>query len=142
MPTGGGGGGVTPSSNPQINSLGVGVAADGTTGDIQLPSGGTLKTSAGTLFISPSNSYTSFGGGFILNASRIITGPSDPGIGGSIFLVPQAFASLPAAAAGNFGTLAVVNNSTVNTFGATIAGGGANKVLAFSDGTNWTVAGI
>ncbi len=40
------------------------------------------------------------------------------------------------------GTHASVNNSNQNIFGATIAAGGSNHVLAYCDGTNWTVAGI
>lgn len=50
----------------------------------------------------------------------------------------QKFANLPTGVAG---MTAYVTDSTVNTWGATIAGGGANKVLAFYNGTNWTVAG-
>jgi hypothetical protein len=38
------------------------------------------------------------------------------------------------------GTLIPVTDSTTNTWGATITGGGANKVLAYWNGTNWTVA--
>lgn len=50
-----------------------------------------------------------------------------------------AFASLPT---GVQGMVAHVSDSTTATWGATIAGGGSNKVLAFYNGTNWTVAGI
>lgn len=49
-----------------------------------------------------------------------------------------AFASLPAGAEG---MLAGVTDSTTATWGATITGGGTNHVLAYFDGTNWTVAG-
>lgn len=49
-----------------------------------------------------------------------------------------AFASLPTGVAG---MLAYVTDASTATWGATIAGGGANKVLAFYNGTNWTVAG-
>jgi predicted phage tail protein len=74
-----------------------------------------------------------------------------------VMLVPQTFAQLPTptiapvpggAGATNTsqtpsqGSLAVVTDSTVNTWGSTIAGGGTHTVLAFCDGTNWTVAGI
>jgi hypothetical protein len=51
-----------------------------------------------------------------------------------------AFASLPACATGTEGSLMPVTNSTTATWGATITGGGANHVLAYCDGTNWTVA--
>jgi hypothetical protein len=40
-----------------------------------------------------------------------------------------------------WGSIAVVTDSTVNTWGSVIAGGGGNVVLAFNDGTNWTVIG-
>lgn len=49
-----------------------------------------------------------------------------------------AFASLPTGVAG---MLAHVSDSSTNTWGATISGGGANTVLAFFNGTNWTVMG-
>jgi hypothetical protein len=32
-----------------------------------------------------------------------------------------------------------VSDSTSTSWGATITGGGANHVLAYCDGTNWTV---
>jgi hypothetical protein len=49
------------------------------------------------------------------------------------------FSSLPASPAE--GMLAGVSDSNTNVWGATIAGGGSNHVLAYFDGTNWTVAG-
>lgn len=54
-------------------------------------------------------------------------------------LSATAFAALPGAPAA--GTLAYVSDSNTVTWGATIAGGGANKVLAWFNGTVWTVAG-
>ncbi len=50
-----------------------------------------------------------------------------------------AFADLPASPSA--GTLAYVTDSNTVTWGATIAGSSTNKVLAFFNGTNWTVAG-
>lgn len=50
-----------------------------------------------------------------------------------------AFASLPVAPAA--GTLAYVTDSNTVVWGDTIAGGDTNKVLAWFNGTNWTVAG-
>jgi hypothetical protein len=49
------------------------------------------------------------------------------------------FANLPAASRGK---IAVVTDSSTATWGATIAGGGANVVLAWHNGTNWTVIGV
>lgn len=56
-------------------------------------------------------------------------------------LTPNTFATLAACAAGIKGQTATVTDSTVNTWGTTITGGGANNVLAFCNGTNWTVTG-
>lgn len=53
-------------------------------------------------------------------------------------LQPVAFTGLPTGAEGD---LACVTDSNTATWGATIAGGGANNVLAYFNGTNWTVAG-
>ncbi len=50
-----------------------------------------------------------------------------------------AFASVPGTAVE--GMLVAVTDSTTNVWGATITGGGANHVLAYYNGTNWTVAG-
>lgn len=56
------------------------------------------------------------------------------------FPQPQsyAFASLPTAGTG---TLAVVTDSNTATWGDTVAGGGANVVLAWFNGSEWTVVG-
>lgn len=50
-----------------------------------------------------------------------------------------AFASAIAAPAE--GTLQAFTDASTNTWGATIAGGGANHVLGYYNGTNWTVIG-
>ena len=47
------------------------------------------------------------------------------------------FGNLPSPATA--GAIAYVTDSTVNTWGSVVAGGGGNKVLAFYNGTNWTV---
>lgn len=51
-----------------------------------------------------------------------------------------AYASRPASP--TEGMLVGITDSNTAVWGATIAGGGANHVLAYYDGTNWTVAGI
>lgn len=70
-----------------------------------------------------------------LSVVRGAAGRAD--LASALRLVPVAFASLPTAAEG---AIASVNDSSTNVWGATIAGGGANKVLAYYNGTNWTVA--
>lgn len=49
------------------------------------------------------------------------------------------FASAPTATAG---TVCYFTDSTVNTVGSTITGGGANKVLGWYNGTNWKVVAV
>jgi len=52
---------------------------------------------------------------------------------------PVTFSNLPSAATAGAGARAYVTDSSTVTFNATIAGGGANRVGAISDGTNWKV---
>lgn len=62
-------------------------------------------------------------------------------IAGTGRLLPTKFAALPAASAANEGSLAAIMDSSTAVWGATIAGGGANHVLGYSDGSAWTVIG-
>jgi hypothetical protein len=59
---------------------------------------------------------------------------------GSLRIDPTAFGNLPTCASDTQGMLKPVSDSTTNTWGARIAGGGSDHVLAYCDGTNWTVA--
>jgi hypothetical protein len=47
--------------------------------------------------------------------------------------------TLPSASVLGAGTRAFVSDSSTTTFNATVAGGGANTVPVFSNGTNWKV---
>lgn len=49
--------------------------------------------------------------------------------------------TLPSAAANAY-KFATVSDSSVTTFGSTVAAGGSSKVMVFSNGTNWTVFAI
>jgi hypothetical protein len=53
---------------------------------------------------------------------------------------PVAFASLDTCNSGAEGKMMGVTDSNTNTWGATVAAGGANHILAYCNGTNWTVA--
>jgi len=53
--------------------------------------------------------------------------------------VPVTVANLPSAATAGVGSRAFVTDSSVSTFGSTVAGGGSTKVPVYSDGTNWKV---
>lgn len=59
---------------------------------------------------------------------------------GSAFVHPATtVASLPAAGTAGQGATAFVTDATATTARSTVAGGGANKVLVMSDGTNWLI---
>lgn len=63
---------------------------------------------------------------------------SEPTIN-ALKIAPATFGALTGPFA--LGQLAVVSDSSVNTWGATVSGGGAFSVLAWYNGTNWTVLG-
>lgn len=54
---------------------------------------------------------------------------------------PQVFANLPSCTGVTAGLEATVTDSNTTTWGANIAGSSTNTVLAFCDGSNWTVYG-
>jgi hypothetical protein len=59
---------------------------------------------------------------------------------GSLRIDPTAFGNLPSCASRIEGMLKPVSDSKTDTWGALITGGGSHHVLAYCDGTNWTVA--
>lgn len=72
------------------------------------------------------------------------------GVAGALTIYPNGYARLGAVASfsaltactsANQFSIAMVPDSSTNTWGATITGSGSDLVLAFCDGTNWTVAG-
>lgn len=54
-------------------------------------------------------------------------------------VTPCTVAQLPAAADAGAGARAMVTDASSTTFAATVAGGGANVVPVFSNGTNWKI---
>lgn len=57
---------------------------------------------------------------------------------GMIGTVPKTFSTLPTCNVTVAGAMIGVTDSNTAAFGATMAGGGANKGIAYCDGTNWT----
>jgi hypothetical protein len=53
--------------------------------------------------------------------------------------LPVTIANLPSASTAGVGSRAFVTDSSVSTFGTTVAAGGSTKVPVYSDGTNWKV---
>jgi hypothetical protein len=58
---------------------------------------------------------------------------------GTVQLDPTTFGNLPSCAAGTEGLQKAISDSTTDMWGATITGGGSRHVLAYCDGTHWTV---
>jgi hypothetical protein len=52
---------------------------------------------------------------------------------------PLTVANLSSAVVSGVGARGFVTDSSVSTFGSTVAGGGSTKVPVYSDGTNWKV---
>jgi hypothetical protein len=57
----------------------------------------------------------------------------------SVQTTPTTFVQLPTATQAGAGTRAFITDGSTATFGATVTGGGSNKVPVYSDGTNWKV---
>jgi hypothetical protein len=121
-------GGVLNIPNYSTGSGTVTTSGTPTTGFISLFTGSTVI----------GNSHLDDG---ITNSGAITS--SEPVVvtgGFGIQLSVSTFASLPTCNSGAEGTTAGVNDSTTNTWGATITGSGTNHVLAYCDGTQYTVA--
>ena len=55
------------------------------------------------------------------------------------YSTPTTVATLASAATAGSGARAFVNDATATTFASIVAGGGANPVPIYSDGTNWRI---
>lgn len=89
-------------------------------------------------------------GDFFVDAYLISTGaqvlqlnPSGGAVsfGGSAIAKVGAASALPTCNSGAEGSTRGVTDSNTSTWGATVAGGSTNHVLAYCNGTNWTVYG-
>lgn len=132
-----GAGGIDGNSGPL--DLRTGQSADGNSGDINIITGGAIANQGNVLI--QGKAVGLYGGDGVRSAEINANGffIDNLTLAGSVVgLAPVAFAGLPTPAEG---MLAWVNDSNTVVWGATIAGGGANKVLAVFNGTNWTVAG-
>ncbi len=114
--TGNGGNGSTTNGNSAnlilaTGSPGAGAGSAGTTGSVQIKPGGSTQFEVKTDAIV---------------CSKPVAFPS------------YTVAGLPSAASYPYHR-AFVTDATATTFASTVAGGGANKVPVFSDGTNWII---
>ncbi len=140
---------VTPSSSTTSDATIVGVrnaisgAPTGTTTAAVAVGGGLSISNCADCFLFGRNGVTTSNNflGLGLSATpelQVVTSGSLT----TLRSAPRTFASLPTCAAGTEGGFAAVTDSSTITWGATITGGGGNHVLAYCDGTNWTVAAL
>jgi len=122
-----------------LNITASGVADANTASWGTVSAKGYLSYDTGKVLIGASSASTDVV--FIRNSNAEIARITSLGAfsAGSIRGTAVAFASVPATPVE--GMLVAVTDSSTATWGATITGGGANHVLAFFNGTNWTVAG-
>lgn len=122
--------GLDNGNNININRYGSGAASTVSIGgtSVQIVDGGHSTTTA--------RFYG--GGGVWLGAS-----PADPGTGNlaARALRSNAVTFTNAIPSPVEGTMQAFTDSSTATWGATITGGGANHVLGYYNGTNWTVMG-
>jgi len=101
----------------------------------------TASATTGIVLESGANNNNFFGGHVAATTAR-----SDSGTGNKFWNVDgvtdvNTFATLATCNAALEGMIKAVSDSNTNVWGAAVAGAGANHVLAYCDGTNWTVAG-
>ena len=140
----GAGPGITTTPGPGTLSIsnsgvlsdvaGPGISVSGPTGNVTIGNTG-LLTVTGT-----ANEITATAGqNPTVALATDITGPNSLTVASFAKVVPTLFAARPGTP--TQGMIASFTDSTVNTFGATIAGSGANKVLAWYNGSVWSVIG-
>jgi hypothetical protein len=109
---------------------------DGTPGSSDMPGRVEIQTSPDGSATLATRLTIKNNGGVILGVNQTESpGPGNLQMGTGT----HAFTNLPASPL--VGMIAYVSDSNTATWGATVAAGGANKVLAWYNGTNWTVMG-
>ena len=137
-------------SDDNGNALFIGSNATGTYENFNLANAttqsGIINTTGNTTYVygSPMQIGVKTAGGPVpaaVSSGFSITSTNVAVVGPTFQLAAVLFAVLPACSSGTEGTQASVKDSSTNTWGATITGSSTNHVLAYCDGTNWTVAG-
>jgi hypothetical protein len=124
--------GITAATN--ITALGTG------TGGIGTYTVNNSQTIAETQMIAGNVAANSIIGAGVVDTDTQYT-PAFINIKGHFALFRQAFAALATCTTITEGSIATVTDSNTATWGATVAAGGANRILAYCNGTNWTVMG-
>jgi len=98
-----------------------------------------LATTAGTITTAAQPNITSVGTLSSLIASGNITGQGYILATTAIRTTPTTVAALPAAATAGAGARSFVSDASDTAFNAVVAGGSANNIPVFSDGTTWRI---
>jgi hypothetical protein len=98
------------------------------------------QTLAATQIVSGYVAATNISGGGVVNTDTLYT-PLHISMVGHIIVTNATFANAGPCVSVYKGALKSITDSSTATWGANIAGGGANQVLAYCNGTNWTVTG-
>ena len=96
--------------------------------DLFLASGSVINFDAGDVTLTHSANALAFAGA-----------SSGYSFDSSVKTLSTVVGSLPSAATVGAGARAFVTDATATTFASTVAGGGANAVPVYSDGTNWKI---
>ena len=91
---------------------------------------GTLLEVSGTITASGLNVTGNANVGNIGATATVVTRSLHTGV---------AVSALPAAAGANAGAIQYITDASATTIGNTVAGGGANKVMVWSNGSNWKI---
>jgi len=124
---------VTTAAQPNITSVGT-LSALTVSGTISGSVSGSAAT-AGTVTTAAQPNITSVGTLSSLNVTSTITAAT-------VKTTATTYSELPTASAAGAGSRQFITDSTLESlgnFGEIVAGGGANAVPVFSDGTNWLI---
>ena len=124
------GGSYTGNAATATNATNVGVTSTATNATFYIPFISGDTTGNYNLNITAGPNYNPSTGAFVIPAG---SGANSLQLGTNIF------SALPTCNSGAEGTSAPVTDSTTNTWGATITGSGSDHVLAYCDGSAWTV---
>ncbi len=122
----------------QVGTTGVVSHTFGSAGDaVQTVSPGSITDQVcADGAVAPCSHYVQTNTGASIDVPLTVTGTGQK----LVQIGTQTFSVLAACASGTEGTISPVTDSTTATWGATITGGGTNHVLAYCDGSAWTVA--
>jgi len=122
-----------------IRNRTTGVTLDGGDAGVTLSASGGLNTGSVVISAGSAGSFILTGGTSFTFPAIPITGPTTVATSGGVSVPFTTVAGLPAASA-NTNFIRGVTDANATTPGTNVAGGGLNRLLVVSDGTNWKIA--